>query len=57
MPSYTVTWEICIEYVDSPREAAEIALEIQRSPESTAQAFSVKDIHTGETHEIDLWKD
>jgi hypothetical protein len=40
MPTYLVTWEIDID-ADSPREAAEKALAIQRNPESTATVFQV----------------
>lgn len=38
--TYLVTWEIDIE-ADSPREAAEKALRIQRDPESIATVFAV----------------
>lgn len=40
MPTYFVSWEIDID-ADSPREAAEKALAIQRDPESTATVFQV----------------
>jgi len=42
MADYRVTWEIDIE-ADSPREAAEQALKIQRRPGSSAVVF---DCHT-----------
>lgn len=38
---YTVTWDIDID-ADSPEEAAKLALEIQRDPNSTATYFSVE---------------
>lgn len=40
MPLYRVNWDIDIN-ADSPREAAEKALQIQRDIESTATHFSV----------------
>jgi hypothetical protein len=40
MTSYFVEWSIDID-ADSPREAAEKALEIQRDPSSSATVFSV----------------
>jgi hypothetical protein len=40
MASYRVKWEIDLE-ADSPREAAEKALAIQRDPESIATVFWV----------------
>jgi hypothetical protein len=40
MRDFLVRWEINIE-ADSPREAAENALEIQRDPSSIATVFSV----------------
>ena len=40
MTEYRVTWEIDIE-ADTPLEAAEEALTIQRDPESTATFFKV----------------
>jgi hypothetical protein len=52
MMSYRVFWEIDID-ADSPREAAEKALEIQRRPDSTTTAFSVRD-EAGESMEVDL---
>lgn len=41
MPTYLVTWIIDIE-ADTPRDAAQKALEIQRDPESIATVFEVK---------------
>jgi len=52
MMNYRVSWEIDID-ADSPREAAERALEIQRRPDSTATVFTVRD-ETGESIEVDL---
>lgn len=49
MGEYRVKWEIDIEASD-PREAAELALAIQRNPESTALVFRVG----GES--VDLWE-
>lgn len=40
MSDFLVRWEINIE-ADSPREAAENALEIQRDPSSIATVFNV----------------
>lgn len=40
MPEYRVTWEMDID-ADSPREAAEKALAVQRNPESIATIFTV----------------
>ena len=39
---YHVMWEIDIK-ADSPEEAARIALDIQRNPESAATVFTVTD--------------
>lgn len=53
MPTYLVTWEIDID-ADSPREAAEKALAIQRNPESTATVFQVLEQDTeNDTETID----
>lgn len=52
MPEYHVTWEIDLE-ADSPREAADHALAIQRDPDSTATVFDVTD-GIGTTDRIDL---
>jgi len=51
MRTMRVTWEIDIE-ADTPEEAAERALEIQRNQYSTATVFTV--IDKGKKHEIDL---
>lgn len=40
--NYLVSWEIDIE-ADTPEEAARLAREIQRDPDSTALFFSVRD--------------
>lgn len=54
MPTYYVTWEIEID-AESPREAAELALKIQRNPESTAVVFGVMEFDTEEDKvQIDL---
>lgn len=52
MINYHVSWEIEIE-ANSPHEAAQKALEIQRSSESIATVFKMRD-ETGETTEVDL---
>lgn len=39
---YHVTWEIDIDFqAETPRQAAQRALEIQRDPDSTATVFTV----------------
>ena len=52
---YHVMWEIDIE-ADTPEEAARIALDIQRNPESTATVFTVTD-EEDEMTNIDLIDD
>jgi hypothetical protein len=52
MTNYLVSWEIDID-ADSPLDAAERALEIQRRPDSIATVFAVRD-ETGESVEVDL---
>lgn len=47
--NYYVTWTIEVE-ATSPKVAAEMALEIQRDPTSTATVFMVFDEHGVETH-------
>ena len=54
MRTYRVKWEIDID-ADSPREAAERALEIQQNPESHAVVFDVYDGLTTVT--VDLLPD
>lgn len=49
---YRVVWTIEIN-ADSPREAAELALEIQRDPDSEALSFEVHDSET-DVYEINL---
>lgn len=49
--TYRVTWKIDID-ADSPEEAAQKALEIQRDPNSIATVMQVKDA-TGTKHTID----
>lgn len=53
MTTYRIVWEIDVEAED-PREAAGIALEIQRDPTSTALYFIVVDSDDRE-HEVDLY--
>lgn len=57
MTFYRVSWEIDVD-ADTPEEAAERALEIQRNPASTATVFEVRShesgAETGITYTIDL---
>lgn len=53
MKEYFVTWEIDIE-ADTPREAAEKALAIQRDPTSWAPVFKVFHEDDPDMHTIDL---
>ena len=57
MSEYLVRWEINVS-ADNLREAAEMALEIQRDPESMATIFEVrkKDSKNPNTTTIDLSK-
>lgn len=50
---YHVTWEIDID-ADSPREAAEKALAIQRDPYSTATVFTIAGINGEPNIDIDV---
>ena len=52
--TYRVTWVIDVAHASSPKEAAEIALEIMRDPESIALAFMVEN-ERGMSTTIDLW--
>jgi hypothetical protein len=52
MMSYRVSWEIDID-ADSPQQAVERALEIQRRPDSIATVFTVQD-ETGKSIQVDL---
>ena len=56
MPEYKVEWRIEIE-ADSPREAAQKALEIQRNPHSIATVFHVSRNDDGEVEIVDLLND
>jgi len=51
--SYRVIWTIDIDDADSPLEAAEEALRIQRDPDSIATIFEVTDSN-GHLSKIDL---
>ena len=53
MPHYIVTWTTDM-IADSPREAAEKALEIHRNPLSLATVFTVEDTRTGSVEEVDV---
>jgi hypothetical protein len=54
--TYRVIWEIDID-ADSPRHAAELALEIQRDMGSTATVFKVKERGHKKIEVIDLDKE
>lgn len=55
--TYLVTWEIEVD-ADSPRDAAQRALDMQRDPDSTATVFGVVEFDTdGDTTTIDLSAD
>lgn len=61
MPEYLVTWEINVD-ADSPKEAAEEALRIQRDPDSIALVFVVRetDYDDMDAHQdvaVDLWQE
>lgn len=53
MSEYRVKWEIDIE-AESPEEAARIALDIQRDPDSIATAFDVTNRFNDTTTHVDL---
>lgn len=53
MAQYKVYWEMDIE-ADSPREAAESALRVHRKEDSEAVFFTVEQLSTGESVDIDL---
>ena len=56
MKTYRVTWAIDIDAA-SPREAAQLAWDIQRDPDSIATSFEVTEPFGGpviKTHSIDL---
>ena len=48
MAEYDVTWRVQIS-ADSPEEAAKIAQEYQRDPDSLATVFDVQDEHGNRT--------
>lgn len=52
MPTYWITWEIEVD-ADTPREAAQEALDVQRDEFSTATVFLVTDAN-GNKEYIDL---
>lgn len=56
MANYLVRWEIDIDDVDSPREAAERAWEAMRRPDSIANVFGVTDAD-GIVTTVDLEED
>ncbi|KKU08892.1 MAG: hypothetical protein UX12_C0028G0009 [Candidatus Collierbacteria bacterium GW2011_GWC1_45_47] len=51
LKTYKVTWEMELG-ATSPREAAELALEIQRDPLSSATVFTVVD-----TYDMQAWEE
>jgi hypothetical protein len=53
MPAYLVRWEIDVE-ANSPKEAAQEALEIQQDFFSEATSFTVRKNSTGKIYLIDL---
>ena len=53
MGLYKVTWEIDLE-ADSPEEAARLALEIHRDPESIATTFDISAHHEEVDCTVDL---
>lgn len=57
MPNYLVEWHINI-VAESPRDAARVALEIQRDPHSLATVFQVTEHDTfTDPVEVDLLDD
>jgi hypothetical protein len=56
MPEYRVIWEIDIDAA-SPREAAEMALGVQRDRFSDAVVFVVENDEEGTLDQIDLLED
>jgi hypothetical protein len=50
---YKVYWEIDI-FADSPEAAAEVALMAQRDSSSTCTYFTVYDVRTGTSIDVDL---
>lgn len=57
MPPFKVYWEIDVEEVETPEEAAQKALDIQRDPTSIATVFKVVDEETGAEKLVDLWQE
>jgi hypothetical protein len=51
--TFNVNWEIEVT-ATSPKEAARLALEIQRDPSSEAVNFDVEELGNGEKTEVDL---
>jgi len=57
LKTYKVTWEIELD-ATSPREAAELALEIQRDPFSTATVFTVFTVFTVvDVYDMRAWEE
>ncbi len=56
MKTYIVTWSIDID-AESPEEAAEQALQIQRDYDSFATEFEVKDVSLNESYRVDAYFD
>jgi len=53
MPYFRVTWEMYFE-TDTPQEAAEEALRVQRDPASEATCFVVVNMGTGDQMYVDI---
>ena len=56
MKQYLVKWEIDVFDAENPHHAAQIAHEIMKDPQSSANVFDVRDVHNNTEHEIDLDK-
>ena len=62
MSNYLVTWEVDAANVSSPRAAAGFARDIQLREDSLATVFTVSELGTGESVQVDLgeeenWED
>jgi hypothetical protein len=54
MPSYTVIWEQPQLYAPTPREAAELARQIQQDPDNFSTFYTVVDEESGESIGVEL---
>lgn len=57
MANYEVTWQIDAEEMPTPRAAAEHARALQLDGTAWVGCFTVRDVATGETTDIDLDQD